>query len=243
MKRKHGMFVGFAVSATIVATLAAIFTLMGCDNGNSDGDPPSVEFVANNNPKVGDTLEIIYHNYSGQRYPYWFRVSSDSADWPPENWMSLTLDELRQYGLFMRGPEEYILVSVDTNTYESNVGKYFRVLLSMDGKEYRHTWGPVTRGSSSPITISPTSATVAKGGTKSFTVTVSGTVSTSDVTWTVTPSDQGGTIPSTGSGTTISGGSTSINNTLTVASDATASALTVTATCNGQSASATVTVQ
>ncbi|GHU78097.1 hypothetical protein FACS189462_1840 [Spirochaetia bacterium] len=109
---------------------------------------------------------------------------------------------------------------------------------------YSNILGPVpVPAPGESVTISPTTATVAKSETKSFTVTINEAVTNSaNVVWTVVGSTPSGTSTITGSVHGISGSTTTQNGILTVGASETATTLTVKVTYGTKSATATVTI-
>ncbi|GHT51724.1 hypothetical protein FACS1894102_7620 [Spirochaetia bacterium] len=163
-----------------------------------------------------------YEEMDGIRYQTPYYTKKDYSE-PPE-WVISSSAE----GKWIRAATFYV---AGTGIYSKYNGYY-----------YSNVIGPVEAGEEEQLmTISPITAIVAKGASKAFTVTINEVVvNSSDIAWTVTPSTGGSTI--VGSGHSISGSKTTQTRTLNVANGESASSLTVTATYNGQSTSATVAV-
>ncbi|GHT53459.1 hypothetical protein FACS1894106_4340 [Spirochaetia bacterium] len=232
-KKRNKMFqVGVSVMV-----LAFGLVLMGCPE--EVPDPPSISISGT--PKVGETLTVNVTDNGGNLMDVEWIAYTDAActnevanytnwkesgsDWERPRVNQLLLKAIAE-GKWLRASVEWQEHSSDSmKTYYSNI------------------LGPVAAADPIGLTvsISPTTATVAKGGTRSFTVTINEMVlNSSSVVWTVTPATGGSTIA--GSGQSISGSTTTQTRTLNVAAGETATTLTVTVTYSGQSSTATVTV-
>jgi hypothetical protein len=117
-----------------------------------------------------------------------------------------------------------------------------------DGKNcddiYSNTLGPVEAAPDGGTGVTPATASVAKGTTQQFIVTINEFVGNSNsIVWTVEGSTPTGTSTITGTGQSLNGSTTTQTRTLNVGAAETATTLTVKVTYNGQSDTATVTVQ
>ncbi|GHU44493.1 hypothetical protein FACS1894190_15910 [Spirochaetia bacterium] len=225
--KKKGFFLGMMAMA-----LSFGLVMVGCDDGLKE-QPRSI--AISGTAKVGETLTANSNNIIGgiEWYLYDDAACTKNATWPYSAGQGYT-------GISVLSGSTIVIPAA--NGQISAVGKYIRASSS----EVRsNVLGPVAAAGSveTSVIISPKTETAAKGGTKSFTVTINETVTNSgNIVWTVEGSTPSGTSTINGSRHSINGSTTTQTRELNVGAGETATTLTVKVTYNGKSDTAAVTV-